>query len=145
MVALAFLAVAGLLLTALLFVADATIEKNSSPAIVTSQRTGLPEPQYHHATRTLTTAPAPAPDMTSPAVLAAQPKSEPEHAQPKSELEHNVTIPVEARAPRAEAAPKKARVEAQARKARAEPPSPDTRPDAYHQTPFFDKFSIKDY
>jgi len=136
MAALAFLAVAGLVLTALLFVADATVEKNSSPAIVTSQRTGLPEPHYHHATRTVTTAPAPAPDMTSPAVLAAQPKSEPEH---------NVTIPAEAREPRAEAAPKKARVEAQARKARAEAPPPDTRPDAYHQTPFFDKFSIKGY
>src|SRR5262245_54942619 len=133
MAALAFLAVAGLVLTALLFVADATVEKNSSPAIVTSQRTGLPE---HPATRTVTTPPAPTPDMTSPAVLAAQPKSEPEH---------NVTIPAEARAPRAEAAPKKAQVEAQARKARAEAPSPDTRPDAYHQTPFFDKFSIKDY
>jgi hypothetical protein len=47
MPALTFLAMAGLVLTALLFVADASLEKNNSPVIVTSQRTGLPEPQYH--------------------------------------------------------------------------------------------------
>jgi glucose/arabinose dehydrogenase len=122
MPALAFLAVAGLVLTALLFVADAKLKNSSSPAIVTSQRTGLPEPQYHNATRTLTNTPAPAPDMTSQAVLAAQ---------PKSELEHQATIPDEARAARAEAPPKKARVEASAKKARAEAPppnNPNTRP-----------------
>jgi hypothetical protein len=71
---LAFFAVVGSVLFALLFVADATLE-NSSPAIVTSQRTGLPAPRYHNAIKTLTTASAPAPDMTSQAVLAAQPKS----------------------------------------------------------------------
>ena len=120
MPALAFLAVAGLVL-ALLFVADAKLKNSSSPAIVTSQRIGLPEPQYHNATRTLTNTPAPAPDMTSQAVLAAQ---------PKSELEHQATIPDEARAARAEAPP---------------PNNPDTRPTTYQQTPFFDKFSIKDY
>jgi len=129
MPALAFLAVAGLVL-ALLFVADAKLKNSSSPAIVTSQRIGLPEPQYHNATRTLTNTPAPAPDMTSQAVLAAQ---------PKSELEHQATIPDEARAARAEAPPKKARAEA------PPPNNPDTRPTTYQQTPFFDKFSIKDY
>ena len=73
MPALTFLAAAGLALLALLFVADATLEPGS-PAIVTSQRTGLPAPQYHNVIRTLTSTPAPAPDMTSQAVLAAQPK-----------------------------------------------------------------------
>ena len=72
--ALTFLAVVGLALIALLFVADATLEPGS-PAIVTSQRSGLPEAQYHNATRTLTDTSAPEPDMTSQAVLAAQPKS----------------------------------------------------------------------
>ena len=43
MPALAFLAVAGLALIALLFLADATLEKNDSPVIATSQRSGLPE------------------------------------------------------------------------------------------------------
>jgi hypothetical protein len=74
MPALTFLAVVGLALIALLFVADATLEPGS-PAIVTSQRSGLPEAQYHNATRTLTDTSAPEPDMTSQAVLAAQPKS----------------------------------------------------------------------
>ena len=39
---LAFLAVVGFALIALLFVADATLER-SSPVIVTSDRVGLPE------------------------------------------------------------------------------------------------------
>ena len=77
---LAFFSVVGSVLVALLFLADATLE-NTSPAIVTSQRTGLPTPRYDNANaiKTLVTATAPAPDMTSQAVLAAQPKSEPEH------------------------------------------------------------------
>ena len=135
---LAFFAVVGSVLVALLFAADATLE-NSSPVIVTSQRTGLPMPRYHNAIKTLATAPAPAPDMTSQAVLAAQ---------PKSEIEHQAKIPVEARAARAEAPPKKVRTEASAKKMRAEAPAPnelDTRSTTYQQTHFFDKFSIKDY
>ena len=43
MPALAFLAVAGLTLIALLFLADVTLEQDGSPVIVTSQRSGLPE------------------------------------------------------------------------------------------------------
>src|SRR5512139_1048127 len=79
MPALIFFSVAGLILVALLFVADATLEKNDSPVIVTSQRSGLPEPPRHsNGIRILTTVPAPEPDMTSRAVLDAQPKSEPE-------------------------------------------------------------------
>ena len=92
---LAYFAVAGSVLVALLFLADATLEKNNSPVIVTSQRSGLPEtPQHPDAEQVIT--PAPAPDMTSQAVLSAQPKTEPEHQ----------AIPAEAHAARAEARPK---------------------------------------
>jgi hypothetical protein len=116
MPALAFLAVVGLALVALLFVADATLK----PVIVTSQRSGPPKPWHPGAIQTLTTAPAPAPDMTSPAILAAQPKSEAEalpkatpkarEAQPKSEPKALAKIPPQARAARAEAIPEKKRV-----------------------------------
>jgi hypothetical protein len=76
---LVFFAVVGFALIALLFVADATLER-SSPVIVTSDRVGLPESQHPADTiQILTTAPAPAPDMTSQAVLAAQPKSSPKN------------------------------------------------------------------
>jgi len=74
---LTFFAVAGLALLALLFVADATLEKGSSP-IVTSSRVGLPEQRRLDTVQVLTTTPAPAPDMTSQPVLAAQPKSDTE-------------------------------------------------------------------
>jgi hypothetical protein len=82
----AFLAVVAFVLIALLFVADATLE-HGSPAIVTSDRIGLPEHRHPDTIRTLTNTPAPAPDMTSPAVLAAQPKSE-------AELPKNRTRPI---------------------------------------------------
>lgn len=79
MPALIFFSVASLILVALLFVADATLEKNDSPVIVTSQRSGLPEPpRLSNEIHILTAAPAPEPDMTSRAVLDAQPKSESE-------------------------------------------------------------------
>jgi hypothetical protein len=73
MPALTFLAVVGLVLVGLLFVADATLE-NGPPPIVTSERTGLPKPWRPDGLQMLTTTPAPAPDMTSQAVLSAQPK-----------------------------------------------------------------------
>ena len=128
---LAFFVMAGWVLVALLFVADATLEKNDSPVIVTSQRTGLPTPRYHNAnaTKTLTTPPAPEPDMKSQAVLAAQPKSV--DALPKIESE--------AREARAEARPNKTQVEVSAKNARAEAP-----PQQYQQNQF-DRFSIKGY
>jgi hypothetical protein len=66
---LAFLAVAGLALLALLFVADATLERGSSP-IVTGSRVGLPEQRRPDTVQVLTSTPAP--------VLAAQPKSDTE-------------------------------------------------------------------
>jgi len=125
--ALAFLAVAGLVLTALLFLADAKLELSSSPAITTSQRTGLPEPQSNKTTRILTETPAPAPDMSSEAVRTAEPKSEPEH---KPESEHHATIPAEARAARAEVRPRK------------RPVAPDPIPQHHEQNDFFNRFSI---
>jgi hypothetical protein len=108
MPALIFLAVAGLALIALLFVADATLE-SSSPPIVTSNRVGLPTPWHPDSTspdaiRNLTTAPAPAPDMASDLVRAAMPK-----AQSASEDDLAKVEPA-ARAARAEAPPTKKRV-----------------------------------
>jgi hypothetical protein len=136
MAALTFLAFAALVLTALLFVADANLEKSSSPTIVTSQRIGLPEPQYRNATRTLTNTPAPAPDMTSQAVLAAQPKSA-----------SDAKIEPVAREARAEAPPKHVRIEASAKKARNEvlPHNQRVTQRTDYQQNQFDRFSIKGY
>ena len=127
---LAFFAVVGSVLFALLFVADATLE-NGSPAIITSQRTGLPAPRYDsaNAIKTLTNAPAPAPDMTSQAVLAAQPKSTSDALA------------------KIEPAAREARAEAPTNKVRAEAPPPNQRVTqrSDHQQNQFDRFSIKDY
>ena len=121
---LAFFAVVGFALIALLFVADATLER-SSPVIVTSDRVGLPERWHSDTIQTLTTAPPPAPDMTSQAVLVAQPKSEPKALD---------KIKPAARAARAEA--------------RAEAPPENNRISQtlnYQATPLLDRFSIKGY
>jgi hypothetical protein len=134
---LAFFAVVGSVLFALLFVADATLE-NSSPVIVTSQRTGLPAPWYDNAIKTLTTASAPAPDMSSQAVLAAQ---------PKSASDALAKIDPRARETRAEAPSEKVWGKVLAQKTRAEAP-PQNRPVAQsinHQQNQFDRFSIKGY
>jgi len=128
---LAFFAVVSSVLFALLFVADATLV-NSSPAIVTSQRTGLPAPRYDNAIKTLSTTSAPAPDMTSQAVLAAQPTAQPT-AQPAAH-------PKPASDPLA-------KIEAGARETRAEAP-PQNRHVAQsinRQQNQFDRFSIKGY
>jgi len=110
---LVYFAVIGSVLVALLFVANSTLDKNVSPPIVTSQRTGLPAPRYHNANaaKAPTTVPVPAPDMTSQDVVAAQPKSASD-ALPKIE-------PV-AREARAEARPNKRQIEVSAKNARAE-------------------------
>jgi hypothetical protein len=123
---LAFFAVIGSVLFAMLFVADATLEQSGSPVIVTSQRTGLPAHQYNNvnAIKTLITAPAPAPDMTSEAVLSAQPKAAPDDL---------AKIGSASRAARAEALPNKLRIEVSA-KARAEAQPQNN-----------DRFSIKGY
>jgi hypothetical protein len=69
-----YFAIVGAVLVALFFLADATLEKGTPP-VVTSERQGLPEARRPDPIQTLITAPAPEPDMTSQAVLAAQPKS----------------------------------------------------------------------
>jgi hypothetical protein len=128
---LAFFTAVGSVLVALLFFADATLE-NSSPAIITSQRTGLPAPKYGNANaiKTLTTAPAPAPDMTSQAVLAAQPKPVPEAP---------AKIEPAAREARAEASPNKLRIEVSAK------PRAEAQRVIDQQRNQFDRFSIKGY
>jgi hypothetical protein len=134
---LAFFAIVGSVLFALLLVADATLE-NSSPAIVTSQRTGLPAPRYHTAIKTLTTPSAPAPDMTSQAVLAAQ---------PQSASDALAKVEAGARETRAEALPEKVWDAVSAKKTRAEAPvqnSPVAQ-SINHQQNQFDRFSIKGY
>ena len=122
MPALAFLAVAGLGLIALLLFADATLEKSDSPVIATSQRSGLPESSLRFdRIHILTTAPAPAPDMTSKAVRDAQPK--PELQDP---------IHPEAREARAEAPPQDTRVT-----------QPQPMNYQYRRSQVLDRFSIK--
>ena len=118
MPALTFLAVVGLVLVGLLFVADATLE-NGPPPIVTSERTGLPKPWRPDGVKTLTTAPAPAPDMTSEAIVSAQ---------PKAVHETSAKVSAAARAARAEALPRHTRF---------------ATPDAYQNGNLFDRFSIK--
>lgn len=95
MPALAFLAVAGLALLALMLVADATLEK-SAPLIITSSRVGLPERWHSDDVEIFTTTLTPEPDITSPAVRAAQQDSDHEALS---------KIAPAARAARAEAPP----------------------------------------
>ena len=71
-----YFAVVGSVLVALLFVADATLDKGTQ-AVVTSGRYGLPKAWRSNSIQTLTATPAPAPDMTSDAILAAQPRAQP--------------------------------------------------------------------
>jgi hypothetical protein len=66
-----YVVVVGSALIALLFIMDVTLEKEAPP-IVTSERQGLPKPRHPDPIQVLTAAPAPAPDMTSEAVLAAE-------------------------------------------------------------------------
>src|SRR6476646_8329029 len=71
-----YVLVVGSALLAFLFIMDVTVEKGAPP-IVTSERQGLPKPWHPDPIQVLTATPAPAPDMTSGAVLAAQPKVAP--------------------------------------------------------------------
>jgi len=93
MPALTFLAVVGLVLVASLFVLDAALEKLAQ-ASAANDRYG--------SIQAVVAAPAPAPDMTSQAVLAAQPQDPPALDVLK--------IEPAARAARAEASPMKKRV-----------------------------------
>jgi hypothetical protein len=69
-----YFVIAGAVLVGLFYLADATLEKGASP-VVTSERVGLPKSWQPDPVQTLVRAPAPEPDMTSSAVLAAQPKA----------------------------------------------------------------------
>ena len=130
MPALAFLAVAGLALIALLFVANETLEPGSPP-IVTSQRSRLPEIRRpDDVAQTSGATPPPAPDMTTQAVLAAQPKSAPDAL---------AKIGSAARAARAEAPPKNKRAEAPFKNDRV------SQTLNYQVAPLLDRFSIKGY
>jgi hypothetical protein len=95
---LSYFAVVGSVLVALLFAADATLPKSTTPVIATSSIYGMPKPWHPDPTQTLAATPAPAPDMSSEAVLAAAPKAAP------------ATQPVNERSATADAAPKKKRV-----------------------------------
>ena len=97
-----YVVVVGSALIALLFVMGATPEK-AAPPIVTSDRVGLPKPWHPDSIQTLAAAPAPAPDMTSPLVLAAAPKAQ-------SAPEVVAKVEPAARAARVEATHKKKRV-----------------------------------
>jgi hypothetical protein len=97
-----YVAVVGSVLIALLFVVDPTLE-NGTRAVVTSERVGLPKSWHPDPVQILTATPAPAPDMTSPLVLAAAPKAQ-------SAPEVLAKVEPAARAARAEATPKKKRV-----------------------------------
>jgi hypothetical protein len=89
-----YFAVVGSVLVALLFAADVTLPKSTTPVIATSSIYGMPKPWRPDPTQTLAATPAPAPDMSSEAVLAAAPNAEPVN-------ERSATV---------EAAPKKKRV-----------------------------------
>jgi hypothetical protein len=80
-----YFAVVGSVLVALLFFTDATLEKDTRAVITVTSQHGLPKPRRPDRIQTLSTAPAPAPDMTSPLVLAAQPKDQSAPEVPKVE------------------------------------------------------------
>src|SRR5258708_35775415 len=72
-----YLGVVGSVLVARLFAAHATLPKGAAPVIATSSIYGMPKPWHPDPTQTLAATPAPAPDMSSEAVLAAAPKTKP--------------------------------------------------------------------
>jgi len=117
MPALVFLAVAGLALLALMLVADATLENGARP-IITSSRVGLPERWHSDDVQIFTTTLTPEPDITSPAVHAAQ---------QNSDHEPLAKISPAARAARAEVPPENKLVK---------------RRNAYQQNQRRDRFSI---
>jgi hypothetical protein len=93
---LSYFAVVGSVLVALLFVADATLEK-SGPLPFNNESVGLPKPWQPDTTGSILTAmPAPEPDMTSAAVRAAAP--------PAPQI---AAVPATAAAAKAEAVPQR--------------------------------------
>ena len=114
-----YFAVVGSVMIALLFVVDPMLEKGTRAVVtsqyglperpvVTSDQYGLEKPWRPDPKQVLAAVPAPAPDMTSPLVLAAQPKDQsPPEVLAKSAATDQSR---EARAARAEASPTKKRV-----------------------------------
>src|SRR5206468_5509825 len=98
---LSYFAIVGSALVALLFAADITLPK-SAPVIATSSIYGMPKPWHPDPTQTLASTPAPAPDMSSEAVLAAAPSTAAKTA--------SKTEPVNERSATIDVAPKKKRV-----------------------------------
>ena len=121
-----YFAVVGSVMIALLFVVDPMLEKGTravvtsqyglpEPPVVTSDQYGLEKPWRPDPKQVLAAVPAPAPDMTSPLVLAAQPKDRsPSEALAKSAVTDQKQMAArhsrEALAARAEASPPKKRV-----------------------------------
>lgn len=97
---LTYFAVVGSVLVALLFVVGPTLESGTR-AVITSDRVGLPKPWHPDSIKTLVAAPAP--DTTSPLVLAAAAKAQ-------SAPEVLAKVEPAARAAREKATPKKKRV-----------------------------------
>jgi hypothetical protein len=112
----AYFVVAGSVMIALLFFMGAPPEKGTRRAMVISDVESLPMPWRPDRKQVLSDAvPAPAPDMTSPLVLAAQPKDQsPSEALAKSAVTDQKQMAArhsrEALAARAEASPPKKRV-----------------------------------
>jgi hypothetical protein len=104
---LSYFAVIGSVLVALLFVADATLEK-SGPLPFNNESVGLPKPWRPDTTGSiLTTALAPEPDMASAAVRAAAPTAPQSSAAAPTAPPSSAAVP--AAAPAAKPEPVRAR------------------------------------
>ena len=116
---LSYFGVAGSVLVALLFVADATLEK-SGPLPFNNESVGLPKPwQPDTKGSILTATSAPEPDMTSAAVRAANPPAT-----------QSAAIPAAATAAKAEAVPERtAKAEPTPRKPKRVAARKQPRPD----------------
>jgi hypothetical protein len=116
---LSYFAVVGSVLVALLFVADATLEK-SGPLPFNNEAVGLPKPwQPDTKGSILTATSAPEPDMTSAAVRAANPPAT-----------QSAAIPAAAAAAKAEAVPERtAKAEPTPRKPKRVAARKQPRPD----------------
>ena len=101
---LSYFAIVGSVLVALLFVADATLEK-SGPLPFNNESVGLPKPRQPEPKGSVLTATlAPEPDMTSAAVRDATPPA-PQAATPAAP--QNAAMPAAAAAAKAEAVPER--------------------------------------
>jgi hypothetical protein len=124
---LSYFAVAGSVLVALLFVADATLEK-SGPLPFNNESVGLPKPwQPDTKGSILAATSAPEPDMTSAAVRAATPPAPQGAAVP--------TAAAAAKAEAAEVVPERTPKAEPVRTAKAEPAPRKQRRVAAHKQP----------